>query len=112
MLSEPPHRTTSDSFRQISCKSIKQQLFLSMNKTKKRHYKCFNVSLKAPVAAHSYKYAQTSSPQIELAPAGYLSAIDDGLEPRSTQPVDGECRHWDGNATPQTHMAGNVWRVG
>lgn len=41
-----------------------------------------------------------------------MSAVDDGLEPRSTKSVDGECRHRDGDATPQTHMAGNVWRVG
>lgn len=48
------------------------------------------MSLKAPFAADSYEYTLTS----------YLSAVDDGLEPRSTKSVDGECRHWDGDATP------------
>lgn len=42
----------------------------------------------------------------------YLSAADDGLEPRATQSVDSERRNWDGDATPQTHVAGNVRRVG
>lgn len=41
----------------------------------------------------------------------YLSTVDDGLETRSTQSVHSECRHWDGDATPQTHMTGNVGRI-
>lgn len=60
------------------------------------------MSLNAPFAPHEYKYAQIS----------YLSAVDDRLEARSTQSVDGESRHWNGDATPQAHMAGNVWCVG
>ena len=43
--------------------------------------------------------------------SSYLSTIDDGLETRPTQSVHSESRHWDGNATPQTHMASNVGRI-
>lgn len=43
--------------------------------------------------------------------SSYLSTIDDGLETRPAQSVHSESRHWDGNATPQTHVASNVGRI-
>lgn len=41
-----------------------------------------------------------------------MSAVDDGLETRSTQSVHSESRYWDGNATPQTNMASDIRSIG
>lgn len=82
MLSDPPHKTTSDSFKQISYK----------------HICLWNLF---QLLQSFYMYLQC----LWLCWRPYLSSIDDGLESRSTQPIDSESRNRDRDATPQTHMA-------
>ena len=40
-----------------------------------------------------------------------MSPIDDGLEPRATQPIDGEGGGGDGHTSMQANMAGYIARI-
>lgn len=122
MLSEPPHRTTSDSLRQISYKHTNNVWMIKFHSLihHKRIYIPESIALLCNGRCFKNNACKTQLNwfirlTISILPNFFsfwwstdLSAIDDGLETRSTQPVDSKSRHWNGNTAPQTHMTGNV----